>query len=117
MNLVIQSLLVLLLFVFSGGEKIFSVEQTSKLLQSKCNLPLALCIIAVLGVIVLELLGSGIIVYSASTNSNKYFAKMSIIGLIIFTILATVLFHMGEKEHILKNLSVIGGLTLLYDRF
>lgn len=117
MNLVIQSLLVLLLFIMSGGEKIFSVEQTSKLLQSKCKLPLILCTIAVLGVIVLELLGSGIILYSASTNSNKILAKLSILGLILFTVLATVLFHMGEKEHILKNLSIIGGLTLLYDRF
>ena len=117
MNLVIQSLLVLLLFIMSGGEKIFSVEQTSKLLQSKCKLPLILCTIAVLGVIVLELLGSGIILYSASTNSIKNLAKVSVLGLILFTILATGLFHMSEKEHILKNLSIIGGLTLLYDRF
>ena len=117
MNLVVQSLLVLLLFIMSGGEKMFSVNQTASLLQSKCKLPLVLCTAAILGVIVLELLGSGIILYSASTNSFRNLAKLSIIGLILFTVLATVLFHMGEKEHILKNLSIIGGLTLLYDRF
>jgi hypothetical protein len=65
----------------------------------------------------LELLGSGIILYSASTNSKKMFARLSIIGLILFTVLATLFFHMTEPDQILKNLSVIGGLTLLYDRF
>ena len=117
MNLVVQSLLVLLLFIMSGGEKMFSVNQTASLLQSKCKLPLVLCTAAILGVIVLELLGSGIILYSASTNSFRNLAKLSIIGLIVFTVLATLLFHMNEPSQILKNVSVIGGLLLLYDRF
>jgi hypothetical protein len=104
--------------MFSGVEKLFSIGKTSKLLQSKCGMmvPLALCTVAIVGVIVLELLGSGVIVYSASTNSKKNLARLSIIGLIVFTVLATVLFHASEPSQILKNLSVIGGLTLLYDR-
>ena len=118
MNLLFLSLLVLLLFISSGLEKVFSVQSNSKLLQTKIGgVPLGLCTLAILGVIVLELVGSGVILYSASTGSRKNLAKMSIIGLILFTVLATLLFHISEPSQILKNLSVIGGLILLYDRF
>jgi hypothetical protein len=103
--------------MFSGAEKLFGITKTSKLLQSKINLPLTLCILVIVGVIMLELIGPGVIVYSASTNSKKNIAKLAIIGLIIFTVLATILFHMSEPSQILKNLCVVGGLTLLYDRF
>lgn len=116
MNLIVQSLLVLLLFIFSGAEKMFNTSSTAKLLQSKCGLPLAMCTLIIAGVVILELVGSGIIVYSVSTNSKKNLARLSIIGLVLFTVIATLLFHMSEPPQILKNLSVIGGLTLLYDR-
>ena len=117
MNIVLQSLMVLLLFMFSGGEKLFNVSHNSKLLQSKCAwLPLGLCTLAIALVVLLELVGSGVILYSVSTGSKKNLAKVSILGLIVFTVLATVLFHMSEPSQILKNLSVIGGLSLLYDR-
>ena len=116
MNILLQSLMVLLLFVFSGGEKLFNVTSNAKVLQSKIGAPLVLCTLAILGVIVLELVGSGVVVYSVSTGSKKNLAKMSIMGLYVFTVLATLLFHMSEPSQILKNLSVIGGLTLLYDR-
>ena len=117
MNLLFLSLLVLLLFISSGLEKVFSVQSNSKLLQTKIGVPLGLCTLVILGVIVLELVGSGVILYSASTGSRKNLARISIVGLILFTVLATVLFHMSEPSQILKNLSVIGGLILLYDRF
>ena len=117
MNIVLLSLMVLLLFMFSGVEKLFSVNHTAKLLQSKCGwVPLGLCTLAIALVVLLELVGSGVILYSASTGSKKNLARISILGLIVFTILATVLFHMSEPSQILKNLSVIGGLSLLYDR-
>ncbi len=117
MNLLFLSLLVLLLFISSGLEKVFSVQSNSKLLQTKIGVPLGVCTLVILGVIVLELVGSGVILYSASTGSRKNLARISIVGLILFTVLATVLFHMSEPSQILKNLSVIGGLILLYDRF
>lgn len=117
MNLLFLSLLVLLLFISSGLEKVFSVQSNAKLLQTKIGVPLGLCTLVILGVIVLELVGSGVILYSASTGSRKNLARISIVGLILFTVLATVLFHMSEPSQILKNLSVIGGLILLYDRF
>jgi hypothetical protein len=75
-----------------------------------------MCILIIVGVVILELVGSGLILYSVSTGSKNNLAKFSIIGLILFTVVATLLFHMSEQSQILKNLSVIGGLTLLYDR-
>jgi hypothetical protein len=117
MNLVLQTLLVLLLFIFAGGEKIFSLGSTAKTLQSKVPLPLALCMVVIVGVIVLEIVGPGIIVYSASTGSQKKLAQLAIMALVAFTVLATLLFHMSDPGDILKNLSVIGALALLYEKF
>ena len=98
--------MVLLLFVFSGGEKLFNVTSNAKVLQSKIGAPLVLCTLVILGVIVLELVGSGPCqqVRKRNLQSCRY------------CVLATLLFHMSEPSQILKNLSVIGGLTLLYDR-
>ena len=116
MNLFMLSLMVLMLFISSGFQKLFSVTDTAKVLQSKIGgVPLPLYVLAILAVIFIELAGSGVVLY-ASVKGSSY-AKLSIIGLIVFTVLATLLFHMNEQSQLLKNISVIGGLLLLYDRF
>jgi uncharacterized membrane protein YphA (DoxX/SURF4 family) len=116
MNLFLLSLLVLTLFISSGFQKLFSITDTAKVLQSKIGgVPLSLCVLAIVGVVFTELVGSGTVLY-ASVKGSSY-VKLSIIGLIVFTVLATLLFHMNEPSQILKNVSVIGGLLLLYDRF
>ncbi len=117
MNLFFQSLLVLLLFIFAGGDKVRHVGSTAKLLQTKVPLPLVVCTVVILGVIVLEIFGPGVILYSAATGSMKTVARLAIQALIAFSVLATLLFHMTDPGALLKNISLIGALTLLYDRF
>ena len=122
-TLFIASLLILLLFINSGYGKIFDINGTAELLKSKVNLdlPFFLYTLAIVIVVLLELVGASLILYSSLTNNNKLYAYYSVLGLIGFTILATLLFHLSpfekEKISLLKNLSIIGGLLLLLDKF
>ena len=122
-TLFIASLLILLLFINSGYGKIFNINGTAELLKSKVNLdlPFFLYTLAIVIVVLLELVGASLILYSSLTNKNKLYAYYSVLGLIGFTILATLLFNLSpfeiEKISLLKNLSIIGGLLLLLDKF
>lgn len=122
-TLFIASLLILLLFINSGYGKIFNINGTAELLKSKVNLdlPFFLYTLAIVIVVLLELVGASLILYSSLTNNNKLYAYYSVLGLIGFTILASLLFHLNpfekQKINLLKNLSVIGGLLLLLDKF
>ena len=101
----------------------FNINGTAELLKSKVNLdlPFFLYTLAIVIVVLLELVGASLILYSSLTNNNKLYAYYSVLGLIGFTILATLLFHLSpfekEKISLLKNLSIIGGLLLLLDKF
>ena len=122
-TLFIASLLILLLFITSGYEKIFNINGTAESLKSKVNLdlPFFLYTLAIVIVILLELVGSSLILYSSYTNNNKLYAYYSVLGLIGFTILASLLFHLSpfekQKFNLIKNISIIGGLLLLLDKF
>ena len=63
-----------------------------------------------------------IALYSYNANPKLYiYAKLSILGLIIFTILATLIYHfppIGSNYYsFMSNLSTLGGLLLLYQHF
>jgi uncharacterized membrane protein YphA (DoxX/SURF4 family) len=72
-------------------------------------------------VIILQIFGSAIILYSAYTNEYRQNAYYSVVAFIIFNIVATLIFHfppVGEEYYnFLKNLSITGGFILLLDRF
>ena len=121
-TLFIACLLLLPLYISSSISKIQNIIGTAKYLQSKLNfLPLFLCIIGIIGVIILKFFGSSIILYSAYTNKYKKIAYYSVIGLILFNIFATLIFHfppLGEEYiNFMKNLSITGGFILLLDKF
>jgi len=122
-TLFIASLLILLLFINSGYGKMFNINGTAELLKSKVNLdlPFFLYTLAIVIVVLLELVGASLILYSSLTNKNKLYAYYSVLGLIEFTILASLLFHLSpfekQKINLLKNISIIGGLLLLLDKF
>jgi hypothetical protein len=85
------------------------------------NLPFFIYIIAIILVIFLQIVGSSVIVYSSITNKIKKYAYYSCIGLSIFTIIATLIFHMpptGDNYYtVLRNISITGALLLLADKF
>lgn len=135
MILIVASILITLMYFLSGIEKANSIDNTAKMLQSQLIKKLStikldfsfyqLCIILV---VLLEILGPLLIVgHFINKKKNvlnnqykkllKYLTKLSIIFLIIFTILATYLFHypLEGREYyaFLSNTSVCGGLLLL----
>ena len=121
-TLFIASMMLVLMYLISGYDKINNITGTANSLKSKTglNLPFNLFILAIIIVILLEFVGSASILYSAYTGKNKEYALYSTYGLITFTILATLLYHMPIelKNHTLfKNIAIIGGFILLADRF
>ncbi len=116
------SVLLVLMYLISGYDKIVDIKGNANSLKNKTglNLPFNLFILAILIVILLEIVGSISILYSAYTNKNKKLAYYSTNGLIAFTILASLIYHMPVKLNnyaLFKNISVIGGLLLLAEKF
>lgn len=144
MLLIVLSILVTLMYFYSGIEKMSSVSSTTKMLKKQYERKLSyfklnntLYTTAIICVILLEVLGPLIIVgyfsykyyidnYTQQKNGrlllkySKLFKKISkiiIVALVLFTILATYLFHFPpvgrEKYAVLTNICACGGLLLL----
>jgi hypothetical protein len=119
----ISSIFITLLFFLSGFNKIRTFISTAKGFSNRTNFPLALAKIVIVGAILLEILAPFIIsVYAYTHNSVlKDYAILSVVGLIIFTVLATIIYHFPPQGQNLyscmSNLSTIGGLMLLYKYF
>ena len=77
--------------------------------------------IAIIMVIILEIVAPIIILYSLQTNMYNDLAYYSSIGLAVFTVLATLIYHFppvgGEYYAFMKNLTATGSLMLLSTLF
>lgn len=111
-------ILLVLMFLLSGINKIFLVNETVSSLQGK--LPyLGFHNLIIVAVILLEIILSIIIIYYAISGNNKREAYYSVIGLIIFTLLATFIYHPPDFTNYKRsipfwaNISLLGGLLLL----
>ncbi len=116
-------ILICILFVYSGLNKIFDFNDTTLGFHQKINngilgniftynISQVLIIIAIL----LLIIAPTLMIYGVSTN-NSLLLKIGSWGLIIFTILATLIYHpiidINEINNMLKNTSIIGGLLLV----
>ena len=124
MNLVlIATIYITLLFFISGFHKIKDFTNVVKGFMNKTALPLPLAKIIIGCVIVLEIVAPFIIsLYSYNSNPQLYtYAKLCLLALIVFIILATFLYHFppfGSNYYsFMSNLSTMGGLLLLYQHF
>ena len=76
---------------------------------------------AILGVIVLEIVAPMIIMSALQTNMHNDLAYSSSVGLAVFTVLATLIYHFppvgGEYYAFMKNLTATGSLMLLSTLF
>lgn len=115
-KLVASVLLGLLFFqaVFSKN-----LSSTPKGLQMKLwkELPLVIYKIIIIGVILLEFLGPIVLVYSSIDDEYNIYGQYAIIALIIFTILATILYHKIGSISFYSHLAIVGGLIALLDLF
>lgn len=125
------SLLSLVYFIFAAINKLLNfhdvvdgfIRQTTPLLRAVMASPppYVLYQVAIVCVILLQLMGSVIVLAAAyqgrqNVGLNRA-ARMALYALIVFSILATLLYHSKlEKEHLIiamANSSVIAGLWLL----
>ena len=114
------SILLLLLYLFSGVSKILNFNNTVNGLHEKIvfnKMPLIVSRLAILCAIIILIVAPLIILYNDFQQKTQMIYKLSGIALIIFTILATLLYHFpteeGQLHHFLKNTSIIGGLIIL----
>lgn len=111
--------LLLSMFVMSGFNKLLTLDKTISNLQNKLNIDESLSKVGIYGVIVLEILAPIIILYYIINNQYKEYARYSVWGLIIFTIVVTFIYHPPDFSNYYKsiafwaNVSLVGGLLLL----
>jgi uncharacterized membrane protein YphA (DoxX/SURF4 family) len=118
--ILISTIYITLLFFLSGFHKITDFIQVVKEFTNRTKIPFTLSKIIIICVILLEIIAPLIIsLYSYNHNPLLYtYAKLSLLGLIVFIILATFMYHFppfGQNYYsFMSNLSTLGGLLLLY---
>lgn len=107
--------LIVLMFIISGLDKILSLG-TSEMSRFaiKTGLPIDISQIVVLATGIYELIASGMVLYG-TFNKDLKLASAGSYMLILFTILATLVFYTMPINYkpFLSNLSVIAGLYLM----
>ena len=107
MNSLYPAILITLMFFMSGIEKIYTFPKTTVDFATKINIPLTLAKLIIIGVILLEIIAPILIV------GYPLLAKPAILSLVVFTILATFIYHSKHYHQILTHLAIIGGLLAL----
>jgi hypothetical protein len=124
MKLLIYAFLILLMYFLAGISKAVNFSSTVKGFNNMFflkNMPTIFYDFAILGVVLLEILAPIVIMFSLYTNTYTDYAYYSSIGLAIFTILATLIYHFPTKGSqyyaFMKNLTATGSLMLLSTQF
>jgi hypothetical protein len=134
-ELIIISVLSLLYFISASINKILNfntvvldfIKQTTPILKYFLSSPppYILYQLVILGVILLQLVGSSIVIFAAY-NKDRFAifntaARTVLYLLIVFSVLATLIYHLKpEKIHLIismANISVSSGLWLLSKQF
>lgn len=120
-NQIIIYILLLGMFVISGINKVLNFNGAAESLKQKIQYGLSdsLYKLAIVIVILLEIIAPILIINYAINNTYKKEAYYSALSLIIFTILATIIYHFPDFTNYKKslpfwaNMSLLGGLLLL----
>jgi len=120
----IYAAIILLMYFLAGINKARNFSQTVSGFKNMFflkKLPTFFYQAAILGVIFLEILAPVVIMYSLQTNMYNALAYYSSVGLAVFTVLATLIYHFppvgGEYYAFMKNLTATGSLMLLSTLF
>lgn len=107
--------LIIFMFIISGFDKTVSLgtSETSRF-SIKTGLPNDISQIIVLSAGIYELLASGMVLYG-TFNNDPTIASIGTYMLILFTLLATLIFYTMPLKYkpFLSNLSVMAGLYLM----
>ncbi len=107
-----------IMFIYSGFNKILSFEDKVITLKKKTNLIYPINELGMIGVILLEIVGSLLILYYFFGGKiNKEIIKKICYIYFAFLIVVTFLYHPPHKKIIpfLSNLTTFGGLLLIYN--
>jgi len=126
MNITITKIGILfffIMFIYSGFGKILDFQKKCKGLAKKTNLPYPINELGMIGVILLEIIGSLIILsyFWFPEKTLKYIKKEYIQYIcqlfIAFMIVVTPLYHPPNKQIIafLSNVTTTGGFLLIYN--
>ena len=106
------------MFIYSGFNKIKGFEKKVLTLQEKTHLPHIINVLGMIGVILLEIIGSFIMVLHFLINNliNIYLVKFTAILFLLFLIVVTFLYHPPTDKLIpfLSNMTTFGGLLYIY---
>lgn len=115
----IAILLLVLLFLFSGVQKLFNINGTADVLKNKINInfPHWMYVVVIIIVIAIQIGCSSSLIYYAATKKHATLAYYSTILLLCFTVLATIIFHIPpiktNYHPCMSNISLVGGLLLV----
>ena len=115
----ISVVLFFIMFVYSGINKIFSFQKKVNVLQKKTKLPLLINQLGMIGVIILEILGSAIIImYYLNPNLiSKLLVNIVKLLFLLFLIVVTLLYHPPSRKKMipfLSNLTTFSGLLYMF---
>ena len=120
----IYAFMILLMYFLAGINKARNFSGTVSGFKNMFflkNLPNLFYQLAIFLVIVLEIVAPLVILYSLQTNLHTNLAFYSSVGLAIFTILATLIYHFppnGSQYYpFIKNVTATGALFLLSTLF
>lgn len=119
-NIILYAFFILLMYFLAGINKANNFLSTVKGFQHMFflkKLPEYFYYLTILGVILLEILAPIVILFSLYTNTYTEYAYYSSIGLALFTVLATLIYHFPSNKSqyyaFMKNLTATGSLMLL----
>ena len=121
---VIIAFLITIMFFLSGIDKIKKFSGVTKSIQKNfiiSTLPIWFYQLSLIFVILLEIFAPLIIIYSSVTYSLESLALYSCYALVVFTVIATIMYHPPNKKreyhYFMKNLSIVGGLLALAELY
>jgi len=121
---IIFIIMISLLYLSSAFNKITNFTKVATGLKNKLNssilfnwIPFDISYIALTFALILLLVGPALLLYGVYNDINKYI-KYGIIVLLVFLVLATIIYHpitdTKERWDMLKNLSLIGSFGFIY---
>ena len=115
-------ILFFIMFIYSGIDKIISFDKQVDKLEKKTKLPRLINQIGIICVIILEIIGSIIIIeYFISNNTPKYIVKYLLYIYLLFMVVVTIMYHpptsfkMRKITPFLSNITTFAGFLLIYN--
>lgn len=116
---ILGALALTFMFLLSGLQKIYKLGRTqTKQFTDVFGMPYTIATMLIFAAGVYEVFSVFLILKHELFTENRQQARLGVLGLIIFTILVTILFKIFPRFkfiQFLSNLSVLGGLILYYD--